>query len=260
MATRSFDLIGDIAVIEAENKNEEKLLVDKIRTTYPRIKAVLKKEKETSGTYRRRKYRIVFKDREKVKESGMKTSETIHIEHGCRYKLDVNKVFFNPREATIRKTITDMIKPGERVLVMFSGIAPYPILIAKKTKCDVVGVEINPEAVKYARKNVKLNKVLNRVQLFQIDVRKARINGKFDRIIMPLGITAYKYLDVAFSYCKSGGIIHLYGLGERENLYGDIEDKVKKATGERNVKIVERRAISLYSPARNKVCLDLRVS
>jgi hypothetical protein len=35
--------------------------------------------------------------------------------------------------STERKRISELVKPGEKVLVMFSGAAPYVCVIAKKT-------------------------------------------------------------------------------------------------------------------------------
>ena len=261
MERSSFVLVGDIAIIEAYSKKEEKALVKKIISIYPRIKAVLKKESETKGKYRRKKYKIVFKDLKKVKESGLGVSETLHKEHGCSYLLDIRKVFFNPRQSTIREHITGQVKPGERVLVMFSGVGPYPIMIAKKVNCKVTGVELNPVAHSYAVENVRINKVQESVELIQADVRKARLKGRFDRVIMPLALDAYKYLDVAFKYCKPGGVIHTYSREEKQTLYETIEKEVAKAAKKagRKAKVVDKWVIHPYSPAMSKVCLGVKV-
>jgi len=262
MERRSFDVIGDIAVIKSYAKKQEKALVKKILTVSPRIKIILREQGDVKGRYRLYQYKIVFEDTKKIKESKLKKTETIHKEFGCLYKLDVKKAFFNPREATIRNTLANKVKRGERVLVMFSGIAPYPILIAKKVNCHVTGVEMNPVAVQYAVENIRMNKVQERVELFQGDVQDFKPQKKFDRIIMPLGTMAYKYLDSAFKLCKKGGIIHIYGLGEKGRLYEDIERKIEKAAkkGKRKTKIVGRRIILSYSPGVQKVCVDFKVT
>lgn len=258
---KSFDIIGDIGIIEAENKKHENALVKKITGTYPRIKAILKKESEIKGKHRTKKYRIVYRNWELVKASGLKTSETIHNEHGCRYKLDVKKVFFNPREGTNRLVTANMVKPKERVLVMFSGIGPYAILIAKKTGCEVTCIEVNSTAMKYAKENLKLNKVMDKVKLFHSDVRKVRLNKEFDRIIMPLGTEAYKYIEDGFRFCKNGGTIHVYGLGERNDLYTDLSKRVKGAAKQLGfrVKLVGNRVVLPYSPSSAKICMDFKV-
>jgi tRNA G37 N-methylase Trm5 len=52
-------------------------------------------------------------------------------------------------------------------MVMFAGIAPYAIQIAKKQPKvkEVIAIEINPIAVKYTRENISLNKVEDKVKL-----------------------------------------------------------------------------------------------
>ena len=74
------------------------------------------------------------------------------------------------------------------MLVMFSGCAPYPIVIAKNAKpAEIAAVELNPVAYDYAVENVKLNKA-NNVTLFEGDVNEVVpiLHKKFDRILMPL--------------------------------------------------------------------------
>ncbi len=258
---KSFDIIGDIAVIEAESGKDEKNLLKKVISTHPQLKAVLLKGGETSGKYRRRKYRIIFKDPVKVKASGMKTTETVHKEFGCRYKLDVRKVFFNPRESTMRERIASLAHPEERVLVMFSGVGPYAILIARKSGCSVTAVEVNPAAHEYALENVKMNRVEDRVEAVLGDVRKVHLKGRFDRVVMPLGTEAIKYLDVAFQYCREGGSVHVFGLSEKRARFSDFQKAVRKNARKngKRIRIVSSRVVGAYSPAMDKVCLEMRV-
>jgi len=99
-------------------------------------------------------------------------TETIHKEHGCRYKVDVTKAFFSEREATERGRVLDSIENGEKILVMFCGIGPYPVLIAKNKDVELTGIEKNPKAVSYAKENVELNKVEESVTIIEGDVSK----------------------------------------------------------------------------------------
>ncbi len=97
---------------------------------------------------------------------------------------------------------------------MFSGVAPYPLVLAKYSPAKlIVGVEKNPVAHKYAKKNLLLNKIpAGKIVLFNADVKKKvpQLKQKFDRIIMPLPKTGEEFLSVAFKSIKRGGIIHLY--------------------------------------------------
>jgi hypothetical protein len=43
----------------------------------------------------------------------------------------------------MRKNVASFVKKGERVLVMFAGVAPFPIVIAKHSKAkEIYSVEL----------------------------------------------------------------------------------------------------------------------
>ena len=94
--------------------------------------------------------------------AGTDDSITIHKEHGARLKLDVKEVYFSPRLATERIRVSNSVKDGEKILDMFCGIGPFPILIAKNHDVDITAVDINEAAIKYLNENIKLNKLKNR--------------------------------------------------------------------------------------------------
>jgi len=263
MATRAFDLIGDVAVIDVDSNKEEKRLIETILNTYPRVKSIVKIVVRSQGTYRLREYKIVYKDMKKIKASGLGVTETIHKEHGCSFKLDVRKAFFNPRDSTIRQTIINHIKDGERILVMFSGIAPFSVIIGKKFKrCEVVGVDINPDAVGYAEENVRINKVQERVFNIHGDLRKLYNRlGKFDRVIMPLGLTAYKFLDIAFKVSKRGGTVHMYCREDKDKLYEFGKSEIKKAAlkAKKKFSITGKREMRTTSTSEIQVVFDFKV-
>ena len=254
----SFDVIGSkegaVAIIEIpENlKKKDKTIAKTLMKVHKNIKSVLKKESPRKGEYRLRKYRVL---------AGDKNTEVIHKESGCRFLLDPIKTYFSVREGTERIRISKKIKKGERVLVMFGGIAPFPIIFARKTKADkIYSVEINPEAHKYAEKNIILNKVGDKVIPILGDVREVckALDEKFDRILMPLPESAHEFLDVAFSCSKKGTIIHLYGIVKS---FEELEEKVKEISKKtkRKYKIENREEVLPYGPGINKVCLEIQV-
>jgi len=257
----SFDIIGDVAVIEIpeELRNKEKEIAKALIKTHSHVMTVCKKLGGRKGTKRLRDFEVIFT--KKV----VTPMQTIHKEHGCLFKLDVSKTYFSPRESTERLRIAEKVKPGEKILVMFGGIAPLPIMIAKKqggTK-KIYSVEINPDATMYARENVVLNNVIENIVTVEGDVKDfcKKIREKFDRILMPLPEQAYKYLDSAFLCCKKGGIIHLYGISKEKRLFKDLEKKIERRAREskRKIKIVDRKKVLPYRPREWKVCIDFEV-
>jgi len=97
---------------------------------------------------------------------------------------------------------------------MFSGVAPFPIIIAKNSSAkEVYGVELGRDCCKYAVENVKRNKLADRVKIVQGDVRKVvpKLNLTFDRIVMARPNLIDSFLDVVFKVVKKRTMIHYYG-------------------------------------------------
>ena len=247
-APSSFDTVGDIAIfneVDSVLKKKEKLIAETLLKLHNNIKVVLKKTARYSGKLRTPKLAYLAGGRRKI---------TTHKENGVSLMLDVEKCYFSTRTATERQRIVSLVKKGESVLVMFSGVSPLGIEIAKHTKAkEVYGIELNKIAHHFALKNVTLNKV-NNVVLVQGDVSKVllRLKKKFDRIVMPLPKEAKRYLPLAVKSIKPKGSIHLYTFLEEK----EISQKVKeyKATFS-SVKAVR---CGQYAPHVFRVCLDLR--
>jgi tRNA (guanine37-N1)-methyltransferase len=252
----SFDVIGHIAIVEIPErlKRKKKLIAKVIMDLNKHIKTVLEKASERKGIYRIRKYRFI---------AGERKFETTHKEYGCLFKLDPTKVYFSPRELTERQRIASQVKENETVMVMFAGVAPYAIQIAKKQPKvkEVIAIEINPVAVKYARENVILNKVWDKVKIIEGDVREKckEFYDKCDRVIMPLPLGSENFLDIAVNCLRSKGYIHFYNWGQEPNIFENAERIIKEELSNLNVKykILKKRKVLPYAPRRWKVCIDI---
>ena len=129
----------------------------------------------------------------------------------------------------------------------------------KNTKAKkIIGIEKNPIAHKYAKKNILLNKVKN-VEFICGDVRTEvpKLNEKFDRIIMPLPKDADTFLDTALLVAKKGTIIHLYDF-EHETEFDKVKVKIKNAVEKAKVKykILDVVKCGQYSPGKFRICAD----
>jgi tRNA (guanine37-N1)-methyltransferase len=247
-----YDIIGSkgkqVALVGMNFRMNSKIAKEIMRR-HKSVKSVLKKYEKRKGKYRLYPVKLIL---------GNKNTEVIHKEHGYSLKLDPQKVYFSPRESTERQRIADMIKGGERVLVMFCGAAPYIVAIAKRRKAkEIIGIDINPNAVKYAKENLKINKIFN-AKIFLGDVREFKIE-KFDRIVMPF-VEGINCLDVAFANSKKGTIIHLYGTSSSPDLK-DFEETIKSIAEDLNVKfkIIGKEKVLPYAPRVLKVRFDLKV-
>jgi len=247
LVPRSYDIIGKIAIFSdfpKELKNKEKTISNALIETNKNIETVAKKTSNIYGKYRIRKLKII---------SGKKTKETIHRENGVQVKLNVEKCYFTPRLNTERLRIASLVKKNETILVMFSGVAIYNLVIAKNSNAkEIYGIEINPTAHKYALENLKLNKN-NNIKLFLGDVKKItpKLKVKFDRIIMPLPASSQDYLTDAFKVAKKGTIIHIYTF----NLV-EIKERLKKE----KAKILNIIKTGQVSTKKYRYCIDFRIT
>ncbi|MEM5772900.1 MAG: class I SAM-dependent methyltransferase family protein [Candidatus Aenigmatarchaeota archaeon] len=256
----SFDIIGSkekaVAIVEIEESEDEKKIAEEIMKKHKNVKSVLKKVSARKGELRLREYELI---------AGEKNTEVVHKEYGYSLKLDPQKVYFSPREAEERQRIAEQAKPGERILVMFSGIAPIAIAIAKKQPEveKIYCIEKNEEAHKYAEENVRRNKLSHKILLIHGDAEEEakKLGIKFDRIVMPLPFGAKNFLDVALSCLKDNGIIHFYSV-EDEGCYSKVLDEIEtfaKKFG-KSIKVLNIKKVSAYAPRKWKVCVDFQVS
>lgn len=247
-----FDTIGSIAVIDSDGKDAQDA-AQGIMKTHKNILTVLSKGGPVKGRYRKRKYTYVM---------GKKSYQTTHRENGASFLLDLRQVYFSPRLAYERKRIVDLSKDGERVVVMFSGIGPFAIEIAKKNKNSiVVGIEMNREGQKYALKNRELNKTLNFIPVLGDAGKPSRkYFGFADRILMPLPMDSERFLDAAFKIAGERCIIHYYAFvedGGKEAL-----KKIKKLCREkrRRFKLIGIREVRPYSSLISEIVIDFSIS
>ena len=190
--------------------------------------------------------------------SGVDDSVTIHKEHGARLKLDVREVYFSPRLATERKRVMESVADGEKILDMFCGIGPFPIVIAKNRNVDITAVDINPAGIKYLDENIRLNKLKGRIESCCGDVREVSegFKSKFDRIIMILPGLAYSFLDV--NLIEDGGIINYYEFSDSyEQGIKRLSDACKSVKME--AEIINCRKVKSTSPGEWHVAIDARV-
>ena len=160
----ALDIIGDIAIIEIDDnlKDKEKIIAQAILDTHKNIKTVVKKSGIHSGEFRTQKTIHLLGEKKKI---------SLYKENNCKLKVDVDNVYFSPRLSTERKRIMEQIKTNENILVMFSGVAPYPIVLSKNSVAsNIIGIELNPDAFNLGKENLKLNKI-NNVTLINGDVK-----------------------------------------------------------------------------------------
>lgn len=252
----SFDVIGNIAIIQVPDEliKKQKVIAQCLLKLNKNIKTVLKRAGIHKGEFRTLNLEHI---------AGIDTKQTIHKENGVKIKLDVEKVYFSPRSSTERKRISGLVKDEEKILVMFSGCAPFPLVLAKNTNAQkITGVELNPIAHKYAKENLTLNKI-NNIELYLGDVRKiVPTLAEFDRILMPLPKTGEDFLDIALNASKNKSIIHFYDFSDEKDFPDLSINKIKKAAEKFNLsfKVLDSVKCGDYSPGVHRVCIDFQIT
>jgi len=253
---RTQEVVGEILILEIpkELKQKEKLIAEAYLKANKHISTVVKKSDSHSGQFRTRKVTVL---------AGKKTKETTHHENGIELKLHLERTYFSARSGSERLRIAKLVKPGEEVMVMFSGAAPYPLVIAKNSEArHVYGIELNPDAHTYAMENVLLNDLQDRVTIMHGDVKHKipSLKKKFDRIVMPLPKTGEQFLDLALLKAKKGAVIHLYSFLDETEIdpYAKKVKEICKKLGY-SIKVLRKVKCGQFSPGVFRVCLDMKV-
>jgi tRNA (guanine37-N1)-methyltransferase len=273
----SFEIVGDIAVLtEAVEPSQEEIVAKALQRLQRNVMVVAKRISVVEGVYRTRRLEVI---------AGEHRTETVHREHDCRFKLDLEKVYFNPRLGGERARVAAQVarsgKP-EEVIDMFAGVGPFAIQIAKRApQSHVTAIDLNPEAVRYLTENIRLNRVHN-VTAVEGDIHAVyqRFLETADQLIMNLPKSAHLFLREALSMLKpDGGLIHFYDLEtaypeEGEEKRDTVENVLEKAK-ERllltlealsdefhisSVELREARKVKAYAPYAYIVGIDAAVT
>ncbi|PIN75920.1 hypothetical protein COV18_01935 [Candidatus Woesearchaeota archaeon CG10_big_fil_rev_8_21_14_0_10_37_12] len=246
----SFDVIGTIAIVEIpiDLQKKAKLIGETLLGMLKQVETVTMKTGSHVGKYRKQQMKII---------AGKRKLVTKHKENGIALDLHVANCYYSPRLCTERMRIVQQIKKGERILVAGSGIGVYPLVLGKHTKAkEIIGIEHNSEAHKYAEKNIKTNKLSNRVKVLLGDATKIKL-GQFDRLIVAIPRPGIVIVPELLRHLKKGGTIHAYDFAPEENLQ-EAAEKLQKACTEKNRKCKTLRVVKAGQSASRiyRVCVE----
>lgn len=157
---KRFDYIGDVAVVSIPPQLEtyKEAIALKLLSMRGNTRAVLNKVSKLEGEHRVADFELLLGE----------STETVHRENGYTYKLDVKKVFFNPRLYPERGRIASKITPGERIIIPFAGVGPF-VLPAAGKGAEIYAIEINPEACACLKENIRINRLEEKITVIQED-------------------------------------------------------------------------------------------
>ena len=247
-----FEIVGDIAIVDCDEGVDEEKVASALMKVHKNVKTVIAPISPVEGEFRTRRFRHL---------AGERKTATLHKEHGLKYGLDLETVYFTPRLGTERKRLAKLIRPTETVLDMFAGVGPFALLLASKG-AKVIAIDKNPEAVKYLRENAANNRI-EEIEILEGDAFQLskRYQNQADHIIMNLPHEAFHFLLPAINAVKDGGIVHYYSMSPEDDLYGEdrrhIEDAAQQAGAE--VRILYQGIVRSYAPHQYNVVIDFQI-
>jgi tRNA (guanine37-N1)-methyltransferase len=250
--TPSYERLGDVVIIDEDDPDRAQTLADAVVESAIPVKTVLNRASKIQGAERIREWDILYGEE----------TEAIHREYGCEFCLDLATVYFSPRLATERHRVTEQVDSGEHVFDMFAGVGPFAIPCAKRG-ADVVGVDINEDAIAYLRENARRNNVEDRVTALHGDVREVapEYPGWAGRIVMNLPHSAGEFLDSAVLAASDECVIHYYDIQHEDDLFGPGERAIREAVGDDYAVTVEtKHTVRSYAPHEYNIVLDVRLS
>lgn len=251
---RGYDLLGNIAIIEEESRAKERARARELLATHRQVSTVLAKAGAVTGIYRIRKVRYV---------AGERNYTADYRENNCLFRFDVRKTFFSNRLSFERTRILGLVKPMERVMVLFAGVGPFAIEIAKShPKTTVRCIELNRNAYNYLLDNVRLNKVHNvTAQCGSVKRLSGDNEGFADRVVMPMPKTSLSFLDDALRVSKKKSVVHIYTFGPAESVVGDTKMAIREHAKRNGYKVrfLLDRVVRPYSARETEIVLDYAI-
>jgi len=257
---RSADIVGDIAIIEIPPELQEHRIAvgEAVLKVYKNVQTVLAKAGAIGGTYRLREFTVI---------AGEPKTTTVHKEHGCQFYVDVTKAYFSPRLSFEHRRVAILVQEGETIVDLFAGIGPFALPIAKiHENVKVYAVDINQAAIEFLKRNVRLNRVENKVYPILGDARqtvKERLSGVADRVIMNLPEKAMEFVDAACMAMKpTGGILHFYGFVNSSDPIDRMQQRLTEAvtaSGRQVERVLTSRLVRTTAPHEWQAVLDAKI-
>lgn len=248
-----FDRVGDIAVIGLvqEVAPFARIIGGLILDHHPNLKVVVRRAGEYGGEFRTLPLEVV---------AGEQRLSTVHRENGVVLHLDLARVYYSVRSSHERARIAALVTPGERVCVLCSGVGPFPLVIARRSRAsEVIGIEKNPVAHGFALQNLRANRKLRQTRFFEGDATEvlAGLKPGFDRILIVLPYGGAPLLPTALSSLRPGGTVHFYDM-QTKGCHNATRVKVEEAVLERGLQMGPSQVVRCGNcgPTVHRVCLD----
>ena len=254
----AFDQIGEIIIVRIPDSllSKKKIIGEALLEEVKIVRSVFYQASAVEGNFRTRDLEIL---------AGEDNTETEYKEFGCRFRVDVKNAFFSPRLSTERERIANLIQNGEIMTNMFAGIGMFSIMAAKKKKCTVYSLDINPIASKLCETNIGLNKLAGEVISINGDASEIinnQLMDKSDRTLMLLPERSDEFLESAINTTKNGGTIHYYSHihADKKTDAGKLSEEHYLSVTPVKSEILDSKIVRAVGPRYYQTVVDVKIS
>ncbi|XP_064984422.1 tRNA (guanine(37)-N1)-methyltransferase 1-like [Musa acuminata AAA Group] len=255
-----FETVGHIAHLNLrdEHQSYKKLIAQVVLDkNKPKIQTVVNKTDAIQNDYRTMQLEVL---------AGNHSLVTTVVESGIRFQVDLGTVYWNSKLATERQRLIDSFASSDIVCDVFSGVGPIAISAAKTVKY-VFANDLNPNAVEYLERNIVLNRLERKVEVFNMDGRRFIIAMfanqhpySITQVVMNLPNDAVEFLDAFRGIVRkkprpgcSPPKIHVYGFSKAQNPEYDFHERINMALCEEVVDL-EMHKVRLVAPGKWMLC------
>ncbi|KAM0841126.1 hypothetical protein ACQ4PT_059218 [Festuca glaucescens] len=257
-----FETVGHIAHLNLRDEHlpyKELIAQVVLDKNKPKIRTVVNKTDAIQNDYRTMQLEIL---------AGHDSLVTTVIESGLRFKVDLATVYWNSRLATERQRLVNSIFTSSDVVCdVFSGVGPIAISAAKKVTY-VYANDLNPIAVEYLERNIVLNKLERKIEVFNMDARRfvtaiysSQHVRPITQVVMNLPKDAAEFLDIFRGILRNRQAgqpcvmpkIHVYGFSKAEDPEYDFNERINLALCD-NVANIEMHRVRLVASGKWMLC------
>ena len=253
----AFDQIGDIIIVRIPDSLlvKKKIIGETLLKEVKIARSIFYQSSPVEGDFRTRDLEVL---------AGEDKTETEYKEFGCKFTVDVKNAFFSPRLSTERERIANLIKDDEVVVNMFAGVGMFSVMAAKKKRCIVYSIDINPTASRLCEKNIQANKLIGKIISINGEasqIIKEQLQNKSDRTLMLLPERSDEFLASAINATKNGGIIHYYSHihADKKSDAGRLSEKHFLQVTPVNADILGSKIVRPVGPRYYQTVVDVRI-